>query len=191
MGEPSKTISPESNGWIPATHLIRVLFPAPLSPTRAVTSPARTSKSTSRRTWTAPKLLLIPRRDSSAGCCPWEALVIRNTLLFAGLLEGFARADLVRGGEAVGDDVLHVLREDRLRLEQHGLDLRLGLGVLDRARGLGVGTGGVPLGQRDRQRGGRVGLLLDRLVDGHALGAEQHALQTLVRRVLAGGRNVL
>src|SRR3954462_5968011 len=193
-------ISPESNGWMPAMHLIRVLFPAPLSPTRAVTSPGRTSKSTSRRTWTAPKLLLIPRRDSNSRCCPPEALLIASTaprcpgprarsrasrwkawssadaLLCAGLLEGLARADLVRGGEAVGDDVLDVLREDRLRLEQHALDLLLGLGVLHRARRHLVGPGGISLGQRDRQRRGRVGLLLDRLIDRHTLRAQQHPL---------------
>src|SRR5256885_8997477 len=46
---------------MPPTHLTRVDLPAPLSPTRAVTSPAFAVRSTSRRTWTAPKLLLIPR----------------------------------------------------------------------------------------------------------------------------------
>src|SRR6478735_7483809 len=41
---------------MPAMHLINVDLPAPLSPTRAITSPSRTSKSTasSARTW--PKL---------------------------------------------------------------------------------------------------------------------------------------
>src|SRR4051812_5284690 len=46
-------------------HLISVLLPAPLSPTKAVTLPGKISKSTSRKTCTAPKLLLIPRSDSS------------------------------------------------------------------------------------------------------------------------------
>ena len=36
---PSKRISPPSIGWIPAMHLISVDLPAPLSPTRAMTSP--------------------------------------------------------------------------------------------------------------------------------------------------------
>ena len=45
--------------------LIRVLLPAPLSPTRAVTRPGVTSRSTPCRTWTAPKLLLMPRSCSS------------------------------------------------------------------------------------------------------------------------------
>src|SRR5215207_1731748 len=184
---PSKIISPSSNGWMPATHLINVLLPAPLSPTRAVTSPARTSRSTSRRTWTAPKLLLMPRRDSSGSrCCPsTDSLISADAVLFAGLLQFGARADLLGGREPVGDHVLDVLREDRLRLQQHGLDLLLGLGVLDLAGGLAFRSGGVALGQRDRQRGGRVGLLLDRLIDGHALRAQQDPLQALVGRVLA------
>src|SRR5512139_3179318 len=41
-------------------HLIRVVLPAPLSPTSAVTSPALTVKSTSCSTWTGPKLLFTP-----------------------------------------------------------------------------------------------------------------------------------
>ena len=38
-GSPSKRTSPESIGWMPATHLISVDLPAPLSPTSAMTSP--------------------------------------------------------------------------------------------------------------------------------------------------------
>src|SRR5215212_8101493 len=61
---------------MPAMPLIRVLLPAPLSPTRAVTSPARASKSTPCRTWTAPKLLLIPRRASNGVPCCAGGLVV-------------------------------------------------------------------------------------------------------------------
>ena len=57
-GLPSKRIVPASYGWIPAKPLIRVDLPAPLSPTRAVTSPARTEKFTSFNTSTGPKLFL-------------------------------------------------------------------------------------------------------------------------------------
>src|SRR3954471_19219945 len=46
---------------MPLTHLTRVDLPAPLSPTRAVTSPGYTTSPTSWRTWTGPKLLSIPR----------------------------------------------------------------------------------------------------------------------------------
>ena len=49
---------------MPAMHLISVDLPAPLSPTSAMTSPARTSKSTSVSASTEPKLLRIPRASS-------------------------------------------------------------------------------------------------------------------------------
>src|SRR6478735_5337820 len=45
---------------MPAMHLIRVDLPAPLSPTRAMTSPRETWKSTSKRACTAPKLFETP-----------------------------------------------------------------------------------------------------------------------------------
>src|SRR5687767_10274340 len=64
-GLPSKVYSPSSKAWIPAIPLIRVLLPAPLSPTSAVTWPARTSRSTPRSTCTAPKLFWMLRRLSS------------------------------------------------------------------------------------------------------------------------------
>src|SRR5436190_23485228 len=60
-GSPSKRISPLSGLWVPATHLIRVDLPAPLSPTRAMTSPSRTSKSTSVSACTDPNDFEIPR----------------------------------------------------------------------------------------------------------------------------------
>src|SRR4051794_10561429 len=59
---------------MPEIALIRVDLPAPLSPTRATTSPAPTSKSTSVSARTAPKLLLTPFSSSrgvfgpAAGC---------------------------------------------------------------------------------------------------------------------------
>src|SRR3954464_14102261 len=62
---PAKYSSPPSIVLIPATHLISVDFPAPLSPTRAMTSPSRTSKSTSVSAWTDPKCFEIPRSSSS------------------------------------------------------------------------------------------------------------------------------
>src|SRR2546430_4564704 len=46
---------------MPATHLISVDLPAPLSPTSAITSPARTSKSAPSRAKTAPKCFSIWR----------------------------------------------------------------------------------------------------------------------------------
>ena len=57
---PSNRICPLSAGLVPAMTLTRVDLPAPLSPTRATTSPASHSKSTSDRACTAPKRLLTP-----------------------------------------------------------------------------------------------------------------------------------
>ena len=71
------------------------------------------------------------------------------------------------------------------RVEQHGGDV-LGL-VVHRGR---LDRGLLALGQRDRQLGGRVGLLLDRLVDGHALIAVDDVLEALQRRVLARDRDL-
>src|SRR5215207_1767618 len=104
-------MSPPSNGWIPATDLITVLLPAPLSPTRAVTCPAYVSRSTPRSTCTAPKLLFTPRRDSTG--CPCvatfsvgEVAAAAMVVLGAGdpgvgarLLQGSAGADVAGGDE--------------------------------------------------------------------------------------------
>src|SRR3954452_11363572 len=49
----------------------RVDLPAPLSPTRATTSPALTSKSTPSSAWTAPNRLLTP---PSASRAPFELI---------------------------------------------------------------------------------------------------------------------
>src|SRR5438093_7761645 len=61
---PSIRISPASMGWMPARHLMSVDLPAPLSPTSAITSPLRTSKSTSVSACTEPKDFEIPRSPS-------------------------------------------------------------------------------------------------------------------------------
>src|SRR4051794_39091984 len=50
-------------GWMPPMHLTSVDLPAPLSPTRAVTSPAWALRAMSCRTWTGPKLLSMPRNS--------------------------------------------------------------------------------------------------------------------------------
>src|SRR6516162_3406241 len=75
-GSPSNRISPLSAACVPATHLMSVDLPAPLSPTSAITSPSRTSKSTSVSACTDPYDFVIPRSWSSggdsliAGCVP-------------------------------------------------------------------------------------------------------------------------
>src|SRR6185503_2911716 len=50
---------------MPAMHLMSVDLPAPLSPTRAITSPSRTSKSTSVSACTEPKVFDRPRISRS------------------------------------------------------------------------------------------------------------------------------
>ena len=58
--------------------LIVTDLPAPLSPTRAVTIPAGTVKSTLVSAWTAPNDLLTPRSSKSGTpsvmCTPWADL---------------------------------------------------------------------------------------------------------------------
>src|SRR5919198_1752051 len=58
---------------MPATDLLSVDLPAPLSPTSAITSPSRTSKSTSVNAWTDPNDLEIPR-SSRRGVAVTEPL---------------------------------------------------------------------------------------------------------------------
>src|SRR5581483_4146226 len=58
---PSKMIWPPSAAWVPATHLTSVDLPAPLSPTSAITSPRRTSKSTPASACTEPNDLEMSR----------------------------------------------------------------------------------------------------------------------------------
>src|SRR2546421_10822957 len=189
-------------------HLTSVDLPAPLSPTSAVTSPACAVKSTSRRTCTGPKLLLMPRSSSRGAALavtvppssprwvtPVPAPGIRRgtgTGIFplsadagSGALGGVgAGAQVSLCHVAVGHDVLDVVLVDRDRRLQFGLDLLLAGGVVDAA----VDARVLPLGQRDGQRGGGVGLLLDRLVDGHALVTVEDVLQALDGRVLPGHR---
>src|SRR5471032_1251319 len=63
---PPKVIVPVLGWWTPARTFTSVDFPAPLSPTRATTSPACTSRSMSVRAETAPKCFETPRRLSTS-----------------------------------------------------------------------------------------------------------------------------
>src|SRR3954471_5485129 len=202
---------------MPAMHLMRVDLPAPLSPTRAMTSPRETWKSTSYRACTAPKLFETPfsskmgvsvtlstpppgpvdgggppaggpgRRRGAAEAAPRSPSCLADARLRAqrGVL---ADADLTGLQEAVVEDHLDVVLGDRLRGQQHGRDVTRSVVRLavDEAR-LGL----FARGQRNGQLGGRVGLLLDRLVDGHALVAGEDVLDPLRRRVLPGDRELL
>src|SRR5436309_8127141 len=148
---------------MPAMHLISVVFPAPLSPTSAVTSPARTTKSTSCSTWTGPKLLFTPRScrigsvnvcllpagRSCAGAAVGAAAPAHERL--CRVTSGRLDAELVAGGlerrdadlrglhGTVVDHLLDVVLRDQLRREQHGLDVAVALRVLLGGRGERVG----------------------------------------------------
>src|ERR1700690_3910862 len=126
---PSKKISPLSQPWIPAMHLMRVDLPAPLSPTSAMISPARTSKSTSDSACTEPNDLVMPRSSRSGVV----AFTVREFLpenrwgrpigrphrhfgLRLAVLLVLADTDLALLQEAAGEQLLVV----RLRDPDHG-----------------------------------------------------------------------
>src|SRR5262245_44604286 len=68
-------------------HLISVDLPAPLSPTSAITSPFRTSKSTSVSACTEPKLLLISR-TASVGSTDVDASEVVAVAVMTGRMGG-------------------------------------------------------------------------------------------------------
>ena len=65
---PLTKISPLSAGWAPDSTRISVDLPAPLPPTRPMTSPGFRSMVTSRTAWTPPKATLMPRISTSGVC---------------------------------------------------------------------------------------------------------------------------
>src|SRR5688572_17717860 len=150
--------------------LTRVDLPAPLSPTRATTSPASTLNSMSLRACTAPKRLDTPVIDNTG---VGEVVVMLCSLLRQGGAgsaggPGSAEAGLGAGvGVLRGADVGHlveVVRDDRVldvvhrdddRVEQRGRDA---LFVGGCRRVLAVGEG-------DRVLRGVLGLRLARRVD--------------------------
>src|SRR5713101_1047601 len=197
-GRPSQENCPWSGALIPAMVLIRTDFPAPLSPARAVTWPAGTSRSTLTSAWTAPKLLLMPRKPSSG----WLALAATGsasaidpsvpairTLRLAdtrGRAGGRRRSDAdigCLGGTVLHHRGRHVLRRDPYWSQVHRLHIGVGLGVLG---GRIHQSGGRALAgsQIQSEGGGRLGLQIDGLVDGPALEAGQHVDEANLRRVL-------
>src|SRR5689334_7502081 len=153
-------------------------LPAPLSPTSAVTSPGYTAKSTSRRTCTMPKLLLT-LRSSRMG-----SVIGASEPRRAAHGGELARAHLVLGLAAVLEHDVHVGLGDRLWGQQNRRDVAIPLVV---AR-LSWCVDRLALGQRDGRLRQGAGLLLRRLVDGHALRAGEHVLQPLDGRVLPADR---
>src|SRR2546430_17740160 len=112
---------------MPATHLISVDLPAPLSPTSAITSPARTSKSAPSRAKTAPKCFSIwrssrigvasftgrflPRRSARRPGAPHRRFLLAVLLVLA-------LADLVLRQEPVLEQELVVALGDPDRRQQ-------------------------------------------------------------------------
>src|SRR5829696_2920012 len=192
---PSKATSPESAWWIPATHLIRVDLPAPLSPTRAITSPGRTSKSTSLSAWTEPKLFEIPWSSSrgvgaeavvtageDGGGTPWRRPPPDRFLVAE--LRVLADADLAPLQIPVEEDLVVLLRDRHRRDDVRRQPLAA---VRHRARLPGLLT----LQQRDSggRRDGRTRPLV--LPDGHRLPAGDDVLHALRSRILAAERDRL
>src|SRR3954471_11978404 len=197
-GSPAKRTSPESAGWMPAMHLISVDLPAPLSPTSAITSPAPTSKSTSVSACTEPKLfemlfisssgdgldgrsavrdfagvsgVIVMGRESlrRAGGAPCQAP--RPAPRGLAELRVLARADFGLLQEPVRDQQLPVVLRDGDRGQEHRRHLATAV-----ERGLALGVDRLRVQDPVGDGRGRVGLGLDRLVDGHALPAGQDVL---------------
>src|SRR5437764_9981929 len=141
---PSKKIWPLSHGWMPAMHLISVDLPAPLSPTSAITSPGRTSKSTSVRACTEPNDLSTPRSSrrgvSATGGvfpiterrrrpirAPPSKSILRRVLLAELGVRPVAHVALLE--EARREQDLVVRLRDRLRGDQVGGLGRAALGL--------------------------------------------------------------
>src|ERR671933_797879 len=64
MSSPAKTMRPASGRRLPASWLMKVVFPAPFGPITACVSASRTSKSTPSVARSAPKLFTRPRTSS-------------------------------------------------------------------------------------------------------------------------------
>src|SRR4051812_14144459 len=152
---------------MPARTFVRVDLPAPLSPTRAVISPARSVRSMPSRAVIPPKCLLIPSHtttgwptDSVAATPPVPPTYVPCTASSATELHPRQPVtQLLLGVEPGIDDRLHVRRVDALDVEIRGGDL---LGLVVELPVDQVALGLVP-GQRRDDEVGR-GLPLDRVV---------------------------
>src|SRR4051794_23341470 len=172
-GLPSNSYSPSSKAWMPAMPLIRVLLPAPLSPTSAVTLPGLTSRSTPRSTCTAPKLFWIPRRLSN-GVVDAAGVGCSGASTDTGISSSrwMARAWVPLEGDVKGARGPVPVRTDpravslpaaSCRPRRRLLDAVLGAGLGDRAgadvcsRRVAVADNRLDLVGRDPHRGGQRG----------------------------------
>src|ERR1700722_2989429 len=92
-GRPSSSIWPPSGCSAPLSTFISVDLPAPFSPTRAWTSPGRTSRATERKATVEPKRLWIPVMVSRAVVTPHTPA---SLLRIGRPLDGALRLDVRR-----------------------------------------------------------------------------------------------
>src|SRR3954454_18708954 len=160
-------------------HLMSVDLPAPLSPTSAITSPSRTSRSTSVSACTDPNDLKTPRNSRRSLSLtsrfisyreregdPPRGRLRRMTPLLLAVLRVVAVADVASLEEARREQQLVVRLRDRLRRDQIGLLEAAALRVHDTGR-----RDGLALDDRDGRRGCRLGELPDVLEHRHRLPA--------------------
>src|SRR3954467_9557913 len=100
-GTPSKSSSPASTRSIPPIHLISVVLPAPLSPTRAVTSPAFAVTWTDDNTLTGPNDLSTPRSSNVAAMSVADAVGGAQLLQCRG--RAYGRGGQIAIGHRLGD----------------------------------------------------------------------------------------
>src|SRR6266571_6562805 len=98
---PSRRMLPASGRCAPASTLMSVLLPAPFSPSRARTSPARSSKSTPRSACTPGKDFSMPRISSRGTVEGVWAAAMGRTLLEQRIGVGVGLA-VERGGDQHG-----------------------------------------------------------------------------------------
>src|SRR5919112_5856817 len=139
---------------MPASTFVRVDLPAPLSPTRAVISPARSVRSMPSRAVIPPKCLLIPSHTTTGSPAVSAAATppvppARTPCTSSSATELHPRqpvAQLLLGVETGIDDRLHVRRVDALDVEIRGGDL---LGVVVELPVDQIALGLVPGQRRD------------------------------------------
>src|SRR5215467_6706989 len=198
---PSNRISPLSGECVPAMHLISVDLPAPLSPTSAITSPFRTSKSTSVKACTDPNDFVMLRswrsgvsvlftvavsyHKTSGGARSGRLHLVTSSADRLAVLLELADADVALLDELVLVELAHVgLGDpgDRKRHRRHPLlavEPRSGRGRL------------LALHQRDRGRGRGTRLQGHGLVDRSGLPAGDDVLRAFDSGVLPTERDRL
>src|SRR6266487_4831158 len=184
---------------MPATHLIKVDLPAPLSPTSAMTSPSRTSKSTSASACTDPNDFEMPRSwrigvsltgvgfptTKPVGTPARAPPPVSPVWLLAELRE-LADAHVALLQELVLEEPRVVGLRDR---DDRNLDGRL---LLAAVLAEPVDPGHLlVLQQRDGRLSSCVGLEGHVFVDGHRLPARDDVLYALHSRVLSRQRDRL